>query len=590
MSLKTVSTTVFTESWNAFAALVAILVSYSFAVVPFCYLLALYAITDSSPSSAVVFVLLINVISGFGFTIAYFILVQQQQAATSALSAIILQSMFSIFPAFNLGNGLIRICTNYYQNTIRGQEINFFSWDVTLTSIVINIFEGVFYFLVLLVLDDSPHSTTLASSTGSYRNGSYRFVDDDLLAEELRVMKIVHSMNQEHGKLFSLNHVNYELDGTITDTGDVEMTNQRSQLSLGEEYPLIIHQLCKVYPAKRTICCDVFGTEVKDFVALRGISLACRQGERLGLLGINGAGKTTTLSILTGEIQATSGQIYVGGKPLSDPQTMTMLGYCPQVDPLLELMNAYETLWFYGRIRGITTSVLHQRIESLITQTGLRPHAHRPSGTYSGGNKRKLSLAVALIGDPKVLLLDEPSTGMDPEARRQMWNVIQQVSAHRTVILVSHSMEEIEALCTRVAVLVGGQFRCLGSIPYLKSKYNADYEVSFRCYPHLMIDCVNECRKYLIPETHSPLIVAYTREGSNNDSKENILEGNIGDFVSIEEFLSVGLVRLRVGRNLDLPTAFAGFHYLTEEFGIEDLSITLGSLDSVFQKSMGADP
>jgi ABC-type multidrug transport system ATPase subunit len=92
----------------------------------------------------------------------------------------------------------------------------------------------------------------------------------------------------------------------------------------------------------------------------------------------------------------------------------------------------------------------------LIEQVGLVPYADKPCGTYSGGNRRKLSLAVALMGDPTVLLLDEPSTGLDPEARRHMWQVIEAVSSNRCVVLISHSMEEVEALCTRVAVMVAG--------------------------------------------------------------------------------------------------------------------------------------
>ncbi len=175
--------------------------------------------------------------------------------------------------------------------------------------------------------------------------------------------------------------------------------------SINTPYALVIDSLIKTYPAMDF-------KQGKPKYAIRGMSLACPEGERFGLLGINGAGKTTTLGVLTNEIFPTSGEVYIGGKPLSDPSTQQMLGYCPQVDPLLDLMNAYETLWFFGRIRGIKPDILQARVDALIEQTGLGPHAHRPCGTYSGGNKRKLSLAVALIGDPKVLLLDEVSMAM----------------------------------------------------------------------------------------------------------------------------------------------------------------------------------
>ena len=164
---------------------------------------------------------------------------------------------------------------------------------------------------------------------------------------------------------------------------------------------LLIQDLVKTYPP------TLLGGIPKH--AVRGVSLACNDGERFGLLGINGAGKTTILGILTGDLQPTSGTVYIGGKALSDPLTMSMIGYCPQVDPLLDLMNGYETLWFFGRIRGIPEDILEQRVAELIEQVGLQRFAHKPCGTYSGGNKRKLSLAVALVGDPRVLFLDEVS-------------------------------------------------------------------------------------------------------------------------------------------------------------------------------------
>ena len=199
------------------------------------------------------------------------------------------------------------------------------------------------------------------------------------------------------------------------------------------------------------------------------------------LTGVNGAGKSTTMAILTHDIESTSGSAYVAGIPLSDPRTMLHIGFCPQTDPLLDLMNSYETLHFFGRIRGIPESILTPRVKDLIDQVGLTPHAHRCCGNYSGGNKRKLSLAVALIGNPKLLLLDEPSSGMDPEARRNMWEVIAKVSETRTVVLTTHSMEECEVLCSRMGIMVNGAMKCIGTSQHLKSKFGQGYEVQIRC-------------------------------------------------------------------------------------------------------------
>jgi ATP-binding cassette, subfamily A (ABC1), member 3 len=184
--------------------------------------------------------------------------------------------------------------------------------------------------------------------------------------------------------------------------------------------------------------------------ALRGVSLGIRKGERFGLLGMNGAGKSTLLNILTADQQPSSGSVQIQDLDLTDPRAMRLIGYCPQIDPLFDLMTGREILSFYGRIRGISADLLASRIDHLIEQIGLAAFADRLCGRYSGGNKRKLSLGIALIGDPQVLLLDEPSTGMDPESRRKMWTVIEEVSASRSVVLVSHSMEECEALCTRI--------------------------------------------------------------------------------------------------------------------------------------------
>ena len=131
----------------------------------------------------------------------------------------------------------------------------------------------------------------------------------------------------------------------------------------------------------------------------------------------------------------------------------------------------------YGRIRGIDEDRLQSLVQRLIDQLGLAPFGDNLSDTYSGGNKRKLSLALALIGEPSVVFLDEPSTGMDPVSRRFMWEVIGSLSQTMSVVLTTHSMEECEALCARVAIMVNGRLACLGSLEHLKSKYGKGFSV-----------------------------------------------------------------------------------------------------------------
>ena len=132
----------------------------------------------------------------------------------------------------------------------------------------------------------------------------------------------------------------------------------------------------------------------------------------------------------------------------------------------------------YARIKGVPEERIKDVVEDLINYTGLTAFADVISGAYSGGTRRKLSLAIALLGDPKVVLLDEPSCGMDPHARRSMWNIIQRTMHDgRCVILTSHSMEEVEALCSRLGIMVNGVLRALGTPQYLKNRFGQGYKV-----------------------------------------------------------------------------------------------------------------
>lgn len=229
---------------------------------------------------------------------------------------------------------------------------------------------------------------------------------------------------------------------------------------------------------------------VKDFrkiysdgkYAVKGLSLGIPNGECFGLLGINGAGKSTTLSMLSGEFMPTVGTASLAGLNLLTDvhKCRKKIGFCPQFDALFELLTGREHLELYARIKGIEEKDVASVVQSKINEMGLVEYADRAAGTYSGGNKRKLSVAIAMIGEPSIVFLDEPSTGMDPVARRFMWEVISDIVTKRekcSLILTTHSMEECEALCTRIGIMVGGVLRCLGSAQRLRSKYGAGYQI-----------------------------------------------------------------------------------------------------------------
>uniref|UniRef100_A0AAX7VQB9 ABC transporter domain-containing protein n=1 Tax=Astatotilapia calliptera TaxID=8154 RepID=A0AAX7VQB9_ASTCA len=157
------------------------------------------------------------------------------------------------------------------------------------------------------------------------------------------------------------------------------------------------------------------------------------------------------------------------------------MGYCPQFDALDELLTGREHVEFYARLRGVPAREVAMVAEWGVQKLGLAKYSNKSAGTYSGGNKRKLSTAIALIGCPPVIFLDEPTTGMDPKARRFLWDCILSVIREgRSVVLTSHSMEECEALCTRMAIMVNGRFKCLGSIQHLKSRFGDGYTVIVR--------------------------------------------------------------------------------------------------------------
>eukprot|EP00891_Asterochloris_glomerata_P006032 jgi/Astpho2/6032/e_gw1.00084.157.1_t len=211
--------------------------------------------------------------------------------------------------------------------------------------------------------------------------------------------------------------------------------------------------------------------------AVDGLWLGIPAGQCFGLLGVNGAGKSTTFKMVTGELLPDGGDAYIQGLSVSRQrqQARQMLGYCPQFDALPGHLTGREVLRLYARLRGVGPANREQAIEQLLTRIGLQQYSDRTCDSYSGGNKRKLSVAIALVGDPPVVLADEPSTGVDPSAKRFLWGIIQKqlIDSGCTVMMTSHSMEECEALCACIGIMASGRLRCLGTVQHLKNRFGA---------------------------------------------------------------------------------------------------------------------
>ncbi|XP_070203248.1 phospholipid-transporting ATPase ABCA3-like [Littorina saxatilis] len=254
-------------------------------------------------------------------------------------------------------------------------------------------------------------------------------------------------------------------------------------IKLCKQDRVLLKDLSKTYVRVAGCQKRVYDCEPTILRAVERLCVGVAEKECFGLLGQSGAGKSTTLKMLTGEVVMTKGQAFVNGYSVMSQlrQVQRSIGYCPQTDPLIEHMTCYETLAMFGRLRGIPDSHLNDCVASVLEVLELGLHGAKRAGNLSGGMKRKLTTAMSLIGDPSVILLDEPFTGLDPSARRHLWDVLSSVrSGGSTLILTSHSMEECEALCTRVAIMVNGRMKCLGTTQHLKSRFGQGFTLSVR--------------------------------------------------------------------------------------------------------------
>ncbi|KAJ1336897.1 hypothetical protein BSLG_006657 [Batrachochytrium salamandrivorans] len=263
------------------------------------------------------------------------------------------------------------------------------------------------------------------------------------------------------------------LDTNELSQEDVDVTTERRHIDTNQfdaKSPLVIRHLRKVYASR-------YGAKPK--IAVKDVTLAVEEGIVFGLLGPNGAGKTTLISMLTGLYEATSGTASLGG---FDVQTQTSqvyksIGICPQFDILWEYLTVQEHLYFYARLKGITAEDEHFAVQQAIMSVALEEQWNREVRELSGGQKRRVSIAIALLGNPKVVFLDEPTTGLDPEVRRQIWSIIEQAKRDKTIILTTHSMEEAETLCQRIGIMAKGTVRCLANPTRLKQVYGSGFRL-----------------------------------------------------------------------------------------------------------------
>uniref|UniRef100_A0AAQ4R8J7 P-type phospholipid transporter n=1 Tax=Gasterosteus aculeatus aculeatus TaxID=481459 RepID=A0AAQ4R8J7_GASAC len=405
-------------------ALIALLLLYGWSVTPMMYPMSYIF---SIPSTAYVSLSCINLFIGINSSAITFILELFENNRSLLMFNEWLKKGLLVLPHFCLGRGLIDMAmsqavTDVYARFGEDYKQDPFRWDSVGKYITFMAVEGFVYFILNVLIQ---YRFFLDHWLSDYKQTSVRDEDDDVAAERQRIYN----------------------GGNKTDI-------------------LQIRDLSKTYVGRKRAAVD-------------RICVGVPAGECFGLLGVNGAGKTTTFKMLTGDSDVTCALFYsIRTEILDVHQNM---GYCPQFDAIDELLTGREHLYLYARLRGVPESEIPRVAEWGIQKLGLAEYASRHAGTYSGGNKRKLSTAIAMIGCPALVLLDEPTTGMDPHSRRFLWNAIMSVIQDgRAVVLTSHSMEECEALCTRLAIMVNGNFKCLGTIQHLKYKFGDGYVVTMK--------------------------------------------------------------------------------------------------------------
>ena len=225
------------------------------------------------------------------------------------------------------------------------------------------------------------------------------------------------------------------------------------------QYAIETVSLTKIFP-------DWWGRA--KVVAVEDLSLKIRPNEIYGFLGPNGSGKTTTLKMLLNLLHPTKGAAFVMGGTISDPKISARVGYLPEESYLYKYLTSRETLDFYGRIFGLPSNVRKARVETLLEMVGLSGMGNRQIGTFSKGMARRIGLAQALINDPDLLILDEPTSGMDPMGTRQMKDLfVELVKRGKTILLCSHLLADVEDVCDRIGILYGGKMQTEGTVKEL---------------------------------------------------------------------------------------------------------------------------
>ncbi|XP_052276886.1 ABC-type organic anion transporter ABCA8B-like isoform X3 [Dreissena polymorpha] len=456
-------------------------------------------------------------------------------------------------PPYSIFGGIYYIDKVYRVATMK-MEVNkiafgeYFTANI-LVAILLPILQVLVNFVLLRVLDVRDTGGSVADAFGCLAarkpHSEYANIDDvtsdvneddDVIEERQKVNDIKH---QAEDRLFELEHMPVCMIRGL----NKRFNNQTSMIT-------------SLFKKKE---------EGEGHVAVRNSSFTVNKGQVFGLLGPNGAGKTTTLNMITADMTPTKGEVYIGGHSIHSnmSEAFQAMGFCPQHDALWDLITLEEHLDCYARIRGIPAKQLKPLMDFFIGNLKLEEHVKKITKKLSGGTKRKLSYCMSMLGDPRVVLLDEPSTGLDPQSKRFLWDFITASfkDQDRGAILTTHYMEEADALCSRIAIMVNGKIQCIGSSQHLKHKYGSGYLL--------------EIKLQLAAEEQADYSGAMVQ-------LKDYIHLHFPDVVCVEEFSERVMFKVPRHNVKSLASAFKVLEQAKKVHSVEEFSFSQASLEQVF--------
>jgi len=346
-----------------------------------------------------------------------------------------------------------------------------------------------------------------------------------------------------------------------------------------DQYALVCKGIRKVYDA---IDNRPPKTAVKNF------SLVIPKGELFGLLGPNGAGKTSLISVLTGLTKSTKGSAWISGINIltNMEDANAKMGVCPQDNFLWPTMTVEEHLEFYSRVKGIPPHLQKSHVSRAISNVALENFAKFQANSLSGGMQRRLSVAISLVGDPDIVFLDEPTTGLDPENRRGLWDILASLRGQIAMILTTHSMEEADVLCNRIGIFKDGGLKCIGPQTRLKKLYGDGYYLNINCFRD-MDSYLNSKQK---TEDTDASLATNTNLMADIEEMEpyyDKLKSFIRDILPKSELRTAfnGNFCFQIpGEGFKVSSLFKILNSKKEELAIKDWGVSQSSLEEVFLK------